>query len=58
MTESVSQALNHLCSMPALAHSMLTRAQLRELLQSTGGDVMAQGQLYDIDAKARGAVLR
>ena len=55
MEEAVTRTLNHLCAMPTLAHSMLTRAEVRQLLQQTGGDVMAQGRLYDIQVTPRGA---
>ena len=53
--ERISRAVNHLCSMPAVAHVMLTRAELRAVLQRTGGDVMACGHLYDIVSESRGA---
>ena len=51
----ISQVLNHLASMPGLAHAMVTRAEARAILAETGGDLLAQGQFYDVVLESRGA---
>lgn len=51
----IALTLDHLCSMPGLAHAMLTSRQVRQLLAMTSGEVMANGRLYDIQTESRGA---
>lgn len=43
-------ALRHLYSMPGLAHSTVTAKELKEILLSTGGQVMCNGKLWDISS--------
>jgi len=44
-----------LASMPGLAHTTMTREQLRKLLMETGGQLMANGKLWNITSKHIGA---
>lgn len=55
MTEKESRALDHLASMPTIAHAIVATKELRNILEATDGDIMANGRLYEIDARARGA---
>lgn len=50
----IQNHLNHLCSMPG-AHTTVNRAELRELLTTTGGQVLARGKLHDIKSRHLGA---
>ena len=44
-----------LVSMAGLAHTTMTREQLRKLLMETGGQLMASGKLWNITSKHLGA---
>ena len=45
----------HFYTMPNMAHTTMDRKDLKELLLSTGGSVIACGRLYDIKTKNLGA---
>jgi len=47
--------LKHLASMPGLGHSSVTKAQLWEIMLSTGGELLLAGRIYDITSKHLGA---
>ena len=47
--------LNFLATMPGLGHTTVTKDELRELLTQTGGQMMAQGSLWEIVSKHLGA---
>jgi len=51
----VSAVLNFLASMPGLGHTTLKRKELQDLLESTGGQMMAQDRLWEITTKHLGA---
>ena len=53
MTIEASRILNFLASMPA-GYTTTTRAVVREIQLSTGAQLIAQGQLYNIIAKSVG----
>ncbi len=53
-TPEASAALNFLCSMPT-GHTTLYEDDLKILLLNSGGDVMAQGQFYNIASSHLGA---
>ena len=55
MNDNPSNLLNNLCSMPGLAHGTVTKEVLRDILLSTGGQLMACGRLYEIVSKHLGA---
>ena len=46
---------NFLASMPGLGHTTMTKAELKKLLLDTGGQIMAQGSLWEITSKHLGA---
>ena len=54
MSEKVDSILKHLASLPGLAHGVLEKAELKELLLSTGGEVFLAGRFYDITTKHLG----
>lgn len=43
--------LNHLAAMPRYGHVAATKEQVRQIMLDTTGTLLAQGQLYDINAK-------
>lgn len=48
-------ALNHLRSMPGVAHATVTTTELREIMLTTGGQMLANGTLWEITQKSLGA---
>lgn len=54
MSKESTQALHFLASMP-IGNTTLDKADLRELLLFTGGDMFAQGRLYNIKSEDLGA---
>jgi len=54
MTESYS-ILNFLASMPSGHSTVSSRGVLREIMTTTGGQLMARGHLYDIKTNHLGA---
>lgn len=55
MTPQQGSILNHLASMPEVAHATVGRKDLRQILQETGGQLMARGTLWEIRSKYIGA---
>lgn len=55
MDLSDNQVLNHLASMPGLAHASITRSQLKRILLDTGGQMLLVGRLYEIVSRHLGA---
>lgn len=51
----MSDPINHLASMPKIAHATVTTKELREIMLRTGGQMLAQGDLWDIQKKSLGA---
>jgi len=51
----VDEALNFLASQPGVGFTTLTHATLRALLLKSEGVFMAQGHLWEITSKPRGA---
>ena len=47
--------INFLASMPGLGHDVIDREEVRLLMRSTGGQIMANGGLWDITVKPVGA---
>ena len=56
MTRSAESedVLKHLASMPGVGHASVTRATLREIMLSTGGELILLGRVYDITSKHLG----
>jgi hypothetical protein len=54
MRDRISMLMNHLASMPAFAHGPATTKEVRQIMLDTGGQMMAQGQLWEIKAKRLG----
>ncbi len=52
---SASRQLDHLASMPGLAHTTMERPELRKLLLDTGGELMLNGRIYAITSEHLGA---
>ncbi len=55
METEASRTVNFIASMPGLGHSTVTEEVLRQILLDTGGQVMAQGGLWDIHSQHLGA---
>ena len=51
----MSNVLNHLASMPGLAHTTVERKELKQILLDTDGQLMACGRLWDIESRHLGA---
>jgi hypothetical protein len=54
MNAEARKALRFLASMPA-GHTTLARAELKELLMETGGQIQSRGSLFEIMSKHIGA---
>lgn len=54
MTPAAHRIANFLCSMPS-GHTTAPREVVKDLLLETGGQLLAQGSLYDVKAKPIGA---
>lgn len=54
MTPESHRIINFLAGMPS-GNSTITKEQLKEILLSTGGWMMACGRMYDIESKHLGA---
>lgn len=55
LSPEAASVLEHICGMPGLGHGTLISRDVRALMLKTGGDAMANGRLWDIDAKHLGA---
>ncbi len=53
--DDVNRLMNFLASMPGLAHSVVDRRTARDLLSRTDGQLMANGDLWEITSKHIGA---
>jgi len=53
-TAERTRLLNFLASMPGLGHDVVDRGELRDLLRSTGGQIMSHGTLWEITSKHLG----
>lgn len=51
---TAGNVLKHLASMPGLGHASVTREQLREIMLSTGGEMILLARLYEITSKHLG----
>ncbi len=48
MDDEANRALNFLCSTPNLGNTTVNDLHLTEIMEATGGSVMARGYLYNI----------
>ncbi len=51
LTNKANWVLDHLASMPDVAHTTCQLATLQNLMLCTDGQLMARGKLYDIVSK-------
>lgn len=57
MSHEAQHTVNHLTSMPGLAHAVVTRKVAREVIQFCDGQMMLAGYLYEVVTKPAGAGL-
>ncbi len=54
---TAAQIVNHLASMPGLAHAVVTRKLAQEIILACDGQIMLAGKLYEVVTKPAGAGL-